>query len=160
MSANSAVTVLRSPSITSVAGIASLNWTDVDCALDGARGADAPIAAPHSPQNLSFGSIGAPHFGQVATRDVPQLVQNLRPSRLSLPHFEQRIIPPASVLLAQLIEQCFRIFEIGGIESFGEPVVDFREHSARLIAPLLARQQPRKAGYRTQFPRFGLLTAG
>jgi hypothetical protein len=48
---------------------------------------------PHSPQKLSSGWIGAPQFGQAAMRGVPQLVQNLRPSRLSLPHFEQRILP-------------------------------------------------------------------
>src|SRR5690242_2311944 len=51
-------------------------------------------AVPHSPQNVSPGWTGAPHFGQVVTRGAPHVVQNLRPSRLSLPHFEQRIFPP------------------------------------------------------------------
>jgi hypothetical protein len=59
----------------------------------GAAGcSDNPIALPHSPQNFSSGSTNALHFGQVATSAVPQFVQNLRPSRLPLPHFEQRIV--------------------------------------------------------------------
>jgi hypothetical protein len=74
-----------------------------------------PIAAPHSPQNFSSGWMGALHFGQLATRGVPQLVQNLRPSRLTLPHFEQPIFP-IERLSAQLIEQCLGVFQIGQIE--------------------------------------------
>jgi hypothetical protein len=58
-----------------------------------AAGAASPNAVPHSPQKLSSGWIGAPHFGHEATRGVPQLVHNLRPSRLSRPHLEQRILP-------------------------------------------------------------------
>jgi len=45
----------------------------------------------------------------------------LRPSRLSLPHFEQRIFPPDERLSAQLIEQRLGFFQVGGIEAFGEP---------------------------------------
>jgi hypothetical protein len=60
---------------------------------DVALGADTRISAPHSPQNFSPAAMVAPHCEQVAARGVPQLVQNLRPSRLSLPHFEQRILP-------------------------------------------------------------------
>jgi hypothetical protein len=63
------------------------------------------------------------HFGQEETRGVPQLVQNLRPSRLSLPHFEQRIFPNER-LAAQLIEQRLGVFEVGGLEAFGEPLID------------------------------------
>jgi hypothetical protein len=43
--------------------------------------------------------MAAPHFGQEAARDAPQFVQNLRPSRFSQPHFEQRM------LIAQLVQQ-------------------------------------------------------
>ena len=52
-----------------------------------------PSGRPHSPQNLSPGSMGAPQCGHEATSGVPQVVQNLRPSRLSLLHCEQRILP-------------------------------------------------------------------
>ena len=34
----------------------------------------------------------APHFGQEADSEMPQVVQNLRSSRLSLPHLGQRIL--------------------------------------------------------------------
>jgi len=92
MSANSAVTVLRSPSISSVAWTALLNRRGAWLCAGRDRGADAPIAAPHSPHNLSPGWTPAPHFGQHTTRGLPQFVQNLPPSRLSLPHFEQRML--------------------------------------------------------------------
>src|SRR6516165_4882962 len=94
MSANSAVTVLRSPLTASDVGAESLRRTLLSLGGAGAAfGSGSRIAAPHSPQNFSPGSMGAPHFGHEATSGVPQLVQNLRPSRLSLPHFEQRILP-------------------------------------------------------------------
>src|SRR5438309_1066513 len=91
MSTNSAVTVLRSPSMASVAGSALFNRSDTGPGAGRDSGTEMPTTAPHSPQNLSPVSMAAPHFGQEATKGVPQLVQNLRPSRLSLPHFEQRI---------------------------------------------------------------------
>jgi len=37
-----------------------------------------------------------PHFGQLRVSATPQFAQNLRPSRLSLLHFEQRISPRTS----------------------------------------------------------------
>jgi hypothetical protein len=49
--------------------------------------------APHTPQNLSSGWLEAPHFGHARVSAVPQAAQNLRPSRLSLSHLEQRIFP-------------------------------------------------------------------
>jgi hypothetical protein len=62
--------------------------------VDSARLA-APISfnsLPHSPQNLSCGWFGAPHLEQVIASGAPHTAQNLRPSRLSLLHFEQRIL--------------------------------------------------------------------
>jgi hypothetical protein len=67
------------------------------------------------------------------TIGAPQLAQNLRPSRLSLPHFEQRILASQGRLSAQLIEQYPGVFEVGGVETFGEPVVDLSKHGARFI---------------------------
>jgi hypothetical protein len=95
MSANSAVTVLRSPSngareasmlirISGSAFFVGSVWT----AGDGERD------VPHSPQKSSPGSLAAPHFGQGRASGVPHFAQNLRPCRLSLPHIEQRISCP------------------------------------------------------------------
>jgi hypothetical protein len=90
MSANSAVTVLRSPSRFSGAGVSA---TRIGESLD--RAAEAvragPSAAAHSPQKSSPGSLEAPHCGHKRASGAAHLAQNLRPSRLSFPHFEQCI---------------------------------------------------------------------
>ena len=56
------------------------------------------------------------------------------------------------ILVAKFIEQCFRVFQVGGVEALGEPVVDFREHRARLVAITLLVEQPRETRRRAQFP--------
>jgi hypothetical protein len=94
-------------------------------------------SALHSPQNLSSGWLEAPHFGQATTSGAPQLAQNLRPWRLSLLHFEQRIILPDERLSGQLIEQRLRVHEICSSEAFSEPVVDFGEHRKCLVPTAL-----------------------
>jgi hypothetical protein len=63
-----------------------------------ALAAGASLSAAHSPQNLSPGWIGAPHFGQEATRGVPQVVQNLRPSRLPLLNSNNKACEEANLL--------------------------------------------------------------
>src|SRR5713101_3562077 len=90
MSANSAVTVLRSPSAVSPV-IAAFNGTDALLGRGGADGADSANGAPHSPQNLSPVSFEAPQREQRAASGAPHSAQNLRLCRLSPPHFEQRI---------------------------------------------------------------------
>jgi hypothetical protein len=47
--------------------------------------------APHPPQNFSLASLEAPHCGQPRAIGAPHSEQNLRPSRFSPLHFEQRI---------------------------------------------------------------------
>src|SRR5712691_9198487 len=95
MSANSAVTVLRSPSsdadeasdamrIAGSAGLVGSVWAADDGVSD----------APQSPQKSSLGSFEAPQFGQERASAPPHFEQNLRPSRLSVPHFLQRISFP------------------------------------------------------------------
>ena len=90
MSANSAVTVLRSPSsdadetsdamrIAGSAAFAGSVWAAGDGVSD----------APQSPQKSSPGSFAAPHCGQERASAPPHFEQNLRPSRLSVPHFAQ-----------------------------------------------------------------------
>jgi hypothetical protein len=91
MSANSAVTVLRSPSIGAdeasdairIAGSAAFAGS-VCTAGEGVSD------APQSPQNFSPGSFDAPHRGHFEASGAPHSPQNLRPSRLSELHFAQR----------------------------------------------------------------------
>jgi hypothetical protein len=78
--------------------------------------------------------FSAPHAAQRAFRGAPHSAQNFRPARFSVPHFEQRI------LRTPLVEQRLGVFEIGGIEAFGEPAVDFGEHRARVVATALLRE--------------------
>ena len=120
------------------------NGRGVGCAIEWARAADPSSAPPHSPQNFSPGWTGAAHFGQVTTRGAPQFVQNLRPSRLSLPHFEQRIFVTER-LIAQVIEQGLGVFQVAGVEALGEPLVGFVENTPCLIAITLLVEQACKA---------------
>jgi hypothetical protein len=98
MSANSAVTVLRSPSIV-VEGFccSAVKWISgaVNVAGDGLVAAAAlpAVAAPQSPQNFSPGSFSVPHAGHTGLNGAPHCAQNFRPSRLSVPHFEQCMLP-------------------------------------------------------------------
>jgi hypothetical protein len=45
----------------------------------------------------------------------------------------------------QLLQQGLGVLQIGGVEPFGEPVVDFREYRARLVTTIRIAQQPREA---------------
>src|SRR6516225_6240762 len=54
--------------------------------------------------------------------------------RVVAPAFRTAHISPIERLYAQLIEQRLGIFQIGGIEALSQPVVDFTEHHARLVA--------------------------
>src|ERR1700676_4188241 len=58
---------------------------------------------------------------------------------------------------AQLIEQGFGVLEVGGVEALGEPVVDFGEHRARLVAMSLLGEQSREAHRCAQLPPSRLL---
>src|SRR5271155_3052888 len=88
MSANSAVTVFRSPSSADVSVCStSTRAACTDClAVDG----DASDAA-HSSQNLAPGLLAAPQWGHLAAKGVAHSRQNFAPSRLSAPHFVQHI---------------------------------------------------------------------
>ena len=50
----------------------------------------------------------------------------------------------------QLIEQVLGIRQVGGVETLGEPVVDFRENHARFVAAAGIAQQAREARSRAQ----------
>ena len=58
---------------------------------------------------------------------------------------------------SQFVEQRFCLFEVGGVEAFGEPAVDRREQVAGLGAAALLAAQPGEAHGGAQFPKLGLL---
>src|SRR5271165_5636764 len=93
ISANSAVTVLRSPSRFSAAGASATRiGASFDFFDDAVVG--APNGAPQSSQNFAVGALSAPHFAQRLANGVPHSGQNLLPEVLSVPHFAQRIENP------------------------------------------------------------------
>src|ERR1700687_5411451 len=140
MSANSAVTVLRSPFATSAT------------AADGGRIVDFVVAsvrgAAHSPQNRAAGEFSNPHCEHRDLNGDAHCSQNLSPAGFSAPQFEQ------SMTDTQLVEQRLCVHQVGGVEAFGEPAVDVGEHSARLIAITLLVEQPCEAHRRAQLPCF------
>ena len=77
--------------------------------------AGASSGAPQSSQNFAVEEFCAWHLLQSLKSILPHSGQNFLPDVLSVPHLEQRI------LLAQLVQQRFRILQIGGIEALGEP---------------------------------------
>src|SRR5262249_23576819 len=100
MSANSAVTVLRSPSNSVEASACSAlrripNASGLSVEATGALALDVSTrAVPHSPQNFSPAVYGVPQAMHLSASGLPHSTQNLRPGRLSLPHEEQCIGSP------------------------------------------------------------------
>src|SRR5215472_11065102 len=97
MSANSAVTVLRSPSVT-FAEVCSANRrisppTDDLVAISSERDEAALRLAPHFLQNLTPALTGALQAGQRSSSLRPHCSQKTASAGLSLPHFEQHILP-------------------------------------------------------------------
>src|SRR5262249_39318404 len=95
MSANSAVTVLRSPSRFSAAdGSVTRMGASFIFAAGVAIVASAPNAAPQESQNFASVRFSAPHEEHLGENLPPHLSQKRAPSRLSAPHLEQRIADP------------------------------------------------------------------
>src|SRR5689334_4983637 len=95
MSANSVVTVLRSPSGVAVSK-ESVTRT-VESADRGAVSAAASrrvITVEHWEQNLARGGFSAPHDGHRCANGAAHSIQNLAVSGFSTPQFEQRIRSP------------------------------------------------------------------
>src|SRR5215469_7276871 len=59
--------------------------------------------------------------------------------------------------IAQLIEQRLGLFQVGGIEAFREPVVDFAEHQASLVATVLFGEKSCQISCCAQLKRLSLL---
>src|SRR5713101_3269472 len=137
MSANNAVTVLRSPSTASEicrsGAIRTPPSAPAANGLPSSTPTSLPSSRPQSAQNFEPGAFSELQFEQRFDSGLPHSAQNFLPGIPSVPHFEQRI------LRSPLIEQSLGTLQIDGVETFGEPTIDFREHRARL-------------------PRFGFLT--
>jgi hypothetical protein len=84
-------------------------------------------------------------------RRAPELLPSYRnPNRISKQRLNDRYVgsqladhPRTSVweepveqriLRSQFVEQRVGVLQVGGVEAFGEPVVDLGEHRARLVA--------------------------
>src|SRR5713101_1714504 len=91
MSANSAVTVLRSPSRFSGSGVSATRIGESFDFLADDAAAVAPSTVPHSPQKRLPAELSAPHFGQRFASAAPQSPQNFLPDGFSVLQFEQRI---------------------------------------------------------------------
>src|SRR5258708_18060632 len=95
ISANSAVAVLRSPSIEDAsAGSAATRIAGAEPATAAAlpEPSPTPSGAAHSPQNFAVGAFSKPHLTHRRPNGAAHSLQNLRPAGFSAPHFAQRIV--------------------------------------------------------------------
>src|SRR5215471_12498010 len=119
MSANSAVTVLRSPSVSAAEDSVALKLIEAGVLaladwLEAVAPAAPTSAVAHCPQKSAAGEFSNPHFAQRRLNGAAHCSQNLSPSGFSAPQLEQRISvagfapilenanlsePPISVLL-------------------------------------------------------------
>src|SRR5215469_11304034 len=90
ISANSAVTVLRSPSRVSVLTASAKRIAEVPSWFT-AAGADPLMGEPQFPQNFAVGAFSNPHDTHDALNAAPHSLQNLSPSGFSVLHFAQII---------------------------------------------------------------------
>src|ERR1700720_793522 len=80
--------------------------------------------------------------------------------RERVPSVARRVRAALGVSSAEFVEQRLCIFEVGGVEAFGEPAVDRREEVAGFGAPTLVSAEPGEAHGGAQFPELGLLHPG
>jgi hypothetical protein len=97
-----------------------------DVFVDSAVGVSSE--APQSSQNFAVEEFCAQHFVQRLESGLAHSGQNLLPDVLSVPHLAQRM------LIAQLIQQRLRIFQIGGVEALSEPIVNISKHRTCFIS--------------------------
>jgi hypothetical protein len=83
-------------------------------------------------------------FWASGCEEDPAIRTEFTPLAIIAAAFRTAHIPPNERLRAQLIEQRLGIFQIGQVEAFGEPIVDFAQHRARFIAAVGVAEQARK----------------
>jgi hypothetical protein len=128
MSANSAVTVLRSPptveasgssAVTRIPGAAEAGLGDL------VEGTALPVSGvPQSSQNLDAGLLSAAHFGQRRVSGLPHSAQNFLALVLSVPQFEQRIgVDPIETNVPRLLSRLRfeRHLPVEGLAKYGLP---------------------------------------
>src|SRR5216683_6550377 len=111
ISANRAVTVLRSPSTASeVCRSGAIRTPPSARAANGlppSTPTSLPSSRPQSAQNFAPGALSELQFEQRFDSGLPHSAQNFLPGIPSVPHFEQRILCP------QLVEQYLGVVKIG-----------------------------------------------
>src|SRR5438477_3920450 len=108
--------------------------------------------------------------GGVASRGVPlsRSATHLRPScprqRLVVSPRKQSFAPDFwscwRTGSRQFVQQRLCLFQIGGVETFGEPTVDRREEVAGFGVAALVAAEPGEARGGAQFPELSLLLLG
>jgi putative transposase len=81
---------------------------------------------------------------------------------LEAPHESScHTVPEAhlAALSRELLQQCLRLLQVGGIKPLGEPAIDLRQELSGVIAPALLLPQPAQAHRGPQLPRLRLLAA-
>src|SRR5229473_218482 len=127
MSANSAVTVLRSASIKDASACsAATRIAEVGTATasDLPEPSVTPSGAAHSPQNFAVGAFSYPHFAQRLLKGAAHSLQNFCSAGFSAPQFAHFISN------TQLVEQILGVLQVGGVES------PRRRRSGRWSSPL------------------------
>src|SRR5271166_2018054 len=139
MSANSAVTIFRSPSIVWSA-IEELSVRAGALSSVVASDLDSPPSnfAAHWPQNFAVAEFSKPHFAHVRLSAAPHSLQNLSPSGLSALQLEQRI----SHLDNGAINASYPRRMVSG------DVIACRRHARRLQSAQHGMKDPRKASLR------------
>jgi hypothetical protein len=74
--------------------------------------------------------------------------------------FATYLAKPFCHLSSQLVQQRLRLFQIYGVETFGEPVVNTAQQGASFFASPLLRELASKAGSRAQLEHFSFLATG
>src|SRR5712692_569822 len=98
ISANSAVIILRSPSIEDASACSAATRTagvETTTAGDLSEPSGTFSGEAHSPQNFEVGAFSKPHLPHRRPNGAAHSLQNLRPTGFSAPHFAQRIVVPA-----------------------------------------------------------------
>src|SRR5262245_36764585 len=118
MSANSIVTVLRSPSTFSGAD-ASVTRTRAGADCLSLVDASFPRAGPNFLQNFEPYGFRTAHDGHLSSSLVPHSAQKIASARFSIFAFCAQHLGSRT----QLIEQCLGVLQVGGVEALSEPAV-------------------------------------
>jgi hypothetical protein len=89
-------------------------------------------------------------IGRIASAEAQRSAAASKPCQ-RMPNPISPAVSDTKALATQFVKQRLSLLQIGSVEAFGEPVVNFRQHSARFVALPLLREQSREARRRAQF---------